>query len=554
MFFLPILITFEPNKIDLPLTSPFKQKEEKNIKKQVEDKNNKFKEDTNLDNDLPNNYLLDWLPRIQGEIPYSSKKIKRILYSCKKATKEETLSSCAAKLNAQLVSDGYTNSRVYTLLQGKNGTLDVIMGKIVELKIRSSNKVLEKKIFEKLKELNGKILHQPTLQKKLAEAKEIKNVGQLSGDISRLGSDPTKAILKINATYLPSDWQRQINIRNDGSPGTGQWRNIGTFVKTDVFTKNDMYIGMIEVNTNKDVEVGSQLYSSTYVLPLNQKLNLTNSLAYSRSDMVEFEGDLKTLRFDALQYNFQIDKSLITNESGTLSSFASISNGKTESFFGGVRTPLVTGANTEGYVTTGSIKAGINFSRIKNNKSWNGSLFGNQGLAFLSKDIQLNDFALNGIYPGESKAIGSNINFSWTIKPGIGVNLSSSAQLALNPLTSGMSFSLGGSSGLKGLPGSLTSGDSGWQQTIETVITTYQKGKNAFQLVPFFGYGEVNTKINNESTDDSAGSSGILLRSINANKIYELGFYKFINTKDNSGTWNNWMLGDGIFSSFTINF
>ena len=428
------------------------------------------------------------------------------------------------------------------------------MGKIVELKIRSSNKVIQQKVYEKLKDLNGQILHQPTLQAKISEAKEIKNVGQISGDIGRLGSDPTKAIVKINATYMPSDWQRQINIRNDGSPGTGQWRNIGTFVKTDVFTKNDMYIGMIEVNTNKDVEVGSQLYSSTYVLPLNQKLNLTNSLAYSRSDMVEFEGDLKTLRFDALQYNFQIDKSLITNESGTLSSFASISNGKTESFFGGVRTPLVTGANTEGYVTTGSIKAGINFSKIKNNKSWNGSLFGNQGLAFLSKDIQLNDFALNGIYPGESKAIGSNINFSWTIKPGIGVNLSSSAQLALNPLTSGMSFSLGGSSGLKGLPGSLTSGDSGWQQTIETVITTYQKGKNAFQLVPFFGYGEVNTKINNESTDDSAGSTGILLRSINANKIYELGFYKFINTKDNSGTWNNWMLGDGIFSNFTINF
>ena len=121
---------------------------------------------------------------------------------------------------------------------------------------------------------------------------------------------------------------------------------------------------MIEVNTNKDVEVGSQLYSSTYVLPLNQKLNLTNSLAYSRSDMVEFEGDLKTLRFDALQYNLQIDKSLINKESGTLSSFASISNGKTVSFFGGVRTPLVTGANTEGYVSTGSIKAGINFSRF----------------------------------------------------------------------------------------------------------------------------------------------------------------------------------------------
>ena len=158
---------------------------------------------------------------------------------------EKTLNSCAAKLNAELVSDGYTNSRVYTLLEGDNGTLDVIMGRIYELKIRSDNKFIQQKVFELLRDLNGQILHQPTLQKKLSEAKEIKNVGQISGDIGRLGSDPTKAILKINATYLPSDWQRQINIRNDGSPGTGQWRNIGTFVKTDILKKNDMFIGCL---------------------------------------------------------------------------------------------------------------------------------------------------------------------------------------------------------------------------------------------------------------------------------------------------------------------
>ena len=108
---------------------------------------------------------------------------------------------------------------------------------------------------------------------------------------------------------------------------------------------------MIELNTDQDVEVGSQLYSSTYVLPINQKLNLTNSFAFSRSEMVEFDGDLKSLRFDALQFNFQLDRSIMNNENGTLSTFASLSNGKTESFFGGVLTPLVTGANTDGFVT-----------------------------------------------------------------------------------------------------------------------------------------------------------------------------------------------------------
>ena len=196
--------------------------------------------------------------------------------------------------------------------------------------------------------------------------------------------------------------------------------------------------------------------------------------------MVKFDGDLKSLRFDALQFNFQLDRAIMSKENVTISTFASLSNGKTESFFGGVLTPLVTGANTDGFVNTGSIKAGINFTKIKNNKSWSGSFFGNQGLAFFSKDIQLEDFALNGIYPGESKAIGSNINFSWTLKPGIGLNLSSSAQLALNPLTSGMSFSLGGSSGLKGLPSSLTSGDSGWQKRLKLFLHPIKRGLMLF--------------------------------------------------------------------------
>ena len=114
-------------------------------------------------------YISKWLPRIQ-EIPYSSSKINRLLTRVRRRV-EETLNSCAAKLNAQLISDGYTNSRVYTLLEGKNGTLDVIMGKIVELKIRSSNKVIQQKVYEKLKDLNGQILHQPTYKQKFQKLK-----------------------------------------------------------------------------------------------------------------------------------------------------------------------------------------------------------------------------------------------------------------------------------------------------------------------------------------------------------------------------------------------
>ena len=148
-------------------------------------------------------------------------------------------------------------------------------------------------------------------------------------------------------------------------------------------------------------------------------------------------------------------------------------------FFGGVRTPLATGMNTEGWVNSGNIKGGLNYNNSNKNKSLAISFFGQQGLAFFSKDVQLQDFALNGIYPGESKALGLTMNFNWTIKPQFGINTSTSTQLALNPLTSGMSFSVGGATGLKGLPSSVTSGDSGWLQTIEAVITTNQNEDNS---------------------------------------------------------------------------
>ena len=40
MFFLPILLSYEPNTIDLPLKSPFELKEDKKSKKKIEDKGN----------------------------------------------------------------------------------------------------------------------------------------------------------------------------------------------------------------------------------------------------------------------------------------------------------------------------------------------------------------------------------------------------------------------------------------------------------------------------------------------------------------------------------
>ena len=558
--FLPeILIAVQPRPVDLPLKSPFEDTRKNNndskdlkidgIEKNEEEKIKIDTEETIEAKDLK------WLPKIVGEdIPYSKNELKEILKDCKEDEIATTLNSCASRLTAVLIQDGYVNSRVYTIVDEEKGTLEVIMGKVVELTVKSDNPIIKERAFSKLKDLIGKTLYTPELEKKFAEVRNIKNVGQISGNLGRLGSDPTKAVLNLTVDYMPSKWQREFSLRNDGSSGTGQWRNMGTFVKTDILKKGDTFIGMVEINNDQDIEIGSQTYSGTYTFPLKNGYSSTNSISYSRSDFVEFEDDLKTMRFDSLTFLFQLDKSLVEKPNKNLSSSFGLNISNSESFLTGIRTPLSTGSNPEGYVRTGHLKASLNYALIGESILNSGNISFQQGIAGISESFQLTDFAANGIYPGESRALGVSNSLIWTLSNNLGLNLNSSAQIALNPLISGMSFSIDGSSGLKGLPKSVTGGDSGWLSDVELVFTPWAKEKKALQVLPFLGFGEVVTDVQNTITKDSAGSYGLLLRYINSNNVFEIGLANFIKTDDNTGTWNNWMLGDGIFSNLKFTF
>mgnify|MGYP001340251261 FL=1 len=558
--FLPeIFIALQPRPVDLPLKSPFEDtRKNNNESKDLKIDGIENNEEQNIKIDTEETIEvkdLKWLPKIVGEdIPYSKNELKEILKDCKEDEIATTLNSCASRLTAVLIQDGYVNSRVYTIIDEEKGTLEVIMGKVVELTVKSDNPIIKERAFSKLKDLIGKTLHTPELEKKFAEVRNIKNVGQISGNLGRLGSDPTKAVLNLTVDYMPSKWQREFSHRNDGSSGTGQWRNMGTFVKTDILKKGDTFIGMVEINNDQDIEIGSQTYSGTYTFPLENGFSSTNSISYSRSDFVEFEDDLKTMRFDSLTLLFQVDKSLVKKPNKNLSASFGLNISNSESFLTGVRTPLSAGSNPEGYVRTGYLKASLNYALIGESILNSGNISFQQGIAGISESFQLTDYAANGIYPGESRALGVSNSLVWTLSNNLGLNLNSSAQVALNSLISGMSFSVDGSSGLKGLPKSVASGDSGWLSDVELVFTSWAKEKKAIQILPFFGFGEVITDVQNTITKDSAGSYGLLLRYINSNNVFEIGLANFIKTDDNTGTWNNWMLGDGIFSNLKFTF
>ena len=100
----------------------------------------------------------------------------------------------------------------------------------------------------------------------------------------------------------------------------------------------------------------------------------------------------------------------------------------------------------------------------------------------------------------------------WNIEPNLQLDLRASAQLAFNELTSDMGFVLGSNGGLKGLPGTLISGDNGWLSTGELNWTVWRNSEHALQLVPFIGMGGVQTPRESVRLDDTIGTSGLLLR------------------------------------------
>ena len=141
------------------------------------------------------------------------------------------------------------------------------------------------------------------------------------------------------------------------------------------------------------------------------------------------------------------------------------------------------------------------------------------------------------------------------MKPNLQLNLRASGQAAFNELTSDMGFGLGSSVGLRGLPGTLISGDNGWLSTGELSWTVWQNSNQALQLVPFIGMGGIQTTRDSVSLDDTIGTGGLLLRWLRGRQwSVEVGWVDQFNANDNDGIWNDWLLGSGAYGKVGFKF
>ena len=492
---------------------------------------------------------------IKGTTPYSQAELRQLLSLCQAESSAETrLKRCAETLSGQLQQDGYVNSRVFIEDEPAPGHLSVVMGHLVELHINSEDQRLQQKVRRRLANLLGKVLHLPDLQKQLQQLKQQSVVGSVSGSLGKLGSDPTQAVLTLTVTAANHPWRGDLSVRNDGNTGSGEWRAITVLQKPTVLIDDDLLQIYGELNADGDPELGASLGSISYTLPLGESVDITGSFGASRRNLVEAEGAAHGLSFRQYQGLAQLQWTLKDSDNQLWYAQAGLSANRSDSYLDGRSFPLIIGG-PDGDLSSGYLRVSLGHAGRNNNLAWTGQAYWLQGIAGFSSEEQLKDLAFYGIHPDQSRALGGITTLGWRMSSNLQLNWRAAGQVAFNELTDDMGFSLGSDVGLRGLPGTLISGDTGWLSNAELNWSFWQQHNNTLQLVPFFGIGGVQTMRDSMSFNDTIGSGGILVRWLHGRHwSLALGWTEQFNDGDNIGIWNDWLLGSGAYGKLRYRF
>ena len=497
-----------------------------------------------------------WVPTVNGSVPIDPDELETLLNNCRASSVSETLKTCAAALTSKLTDLGYINSRVFIAPDPAPGSLDVVLGRLVQLNVNTELPELEDYANSTLKPLIGDVLLLPRLQEALASLRGNRRIGQISGSLGRLGVDPTQAVLTLNLDPAPPQpWQGELALSNDGNGGTGQFRSINSLLKNDLMRDGDTFLAFLELNADGDPELGSTITSLSYTYPFTDKLSATGSFGYSRRQLVEAPGVSRELEFKSLQGFGQLNYEFHRSNTQIWSAFAGLSVNRKDSYLEGKSIPLIIGGGEDGWLRSGYLRLGVNGAGRIGRTTWSANLYGLQGIAGISTDDQLKELNFFGVSPGEARALGGILSTSSALTPTLNLKLTASGQVAFNELPNSLGFSIGSDTGLKGLPGSLLSGDNGWLGSAEFSWTFWNNQHHALQLSPFLGMGGISTTRGSLTVDDTIGAGGIVLRWLQGQHwTVELGWTDQFNDGDNPGFWNDWLIGDGLYADVRYRF
>ena len=494
-----------------------------------------------------------WLPEVKGWIPYNDTYLESLLTKCNRNTKDETLLNCASLLNTSLVRDGYITSRVYSINKDNIRFLEIIKGKLVEVRISSNDKILKKYIQKKTNKLVNNVLHVPTLENIINDINKDNNISNVTGDLSTLGSDPSKTVLNINVERLSKRWENELSISNQGITGSGELRTNLLIKRNDLVDWNDRLILNNEVASNKNFNIGSFSSSIIYEKPIFDDVYVTSSLGISNRKLIEAEKPINKIRFHQFQALGRITKELVSNYNFKLSSYLGINLSRSQSFLSGDRIGLIEGGGNKGVLQTGYLDTGINLFSKGKKTNLKGSLSLLQSISGLTPYDQRKNLSKDNIHPSKAKAIITRIDITKKINSKLSFASQFSSQIALDKLPTDMNFSFGGDDGFSSLPTSIGSGDSGWYLISDFCREIPNNTKYSIKLSPFFGMGLIR-KSSPTTENDYVGSGGIKMLLEKDNINFELGLVEKFLTENNSGSWNNWLLSNGIYTKLIYRF
>jgi hemolysin activation/secretion protein len=206
-----------------------------------------------------------------------------------------------------LVGDGYVNSRVYAEASPAPGHLEVIEGRIVELRVNSNDPRLAGRVQRLLRPLQGQVLFLPSVQQQLELLKRLPGVMEVKGNLTRLGSDPTQAVFTVSVQPSRQPWQGEVSVRNDGSNGSGEFRSTGVLVKNALATPGDTLLLYGELNADDSPSLGSVITSLSYTVPISDQFSFTGSFGCSRRNLIELPAPADGLASNQFQGFGQFD-------------------------------------------------------------------------------------------------------------------------------------------------------------------------------------------------------------------------------------------------------
>ena len=503
----------------------------------------------------PGAVRLPGLPAVQGLSVYNATALAAILEPCRTVQDPaDRLQACASALTARLVSDGYINSRVYVRDTPAPGFLEVMEGRVVELRVNTANGRLRRRVERRLGSIVGEVLHLPSVEEQLQLIKREPGVRNVRVNLSRLGSDPSQAVFTVSLEATSTPWQGEFSLGNDGSNGSGEYRAIGTVAKTNLATRGDTLLLYGEGSANNNPSLGALITSISYTIPLADQWNFTGAFGYSRRNQIDLPPPADGLSSSQYQGLGQVEWVFRETLRQRWSLFAGLSLDRGNTYLDGRSLPATVPESVRS-PRNGYGRLGIAANGLGNSLGWAGNIYLLQGIAAATPELQRKELETVNLDPGRSSAVGGLISTAWAFAPGWQLNLRAGGQWAFYPLTNSMQFTLGSNAGLRGLPAQFISGDSGWLGTGEVAWTLWQRNLHTVQLVPFLGAGGIATRFPGLTLTDTVGAGGVFARwLVGEHWNLELGWVEQFSTNDNPGEWADGGLGRGLYSQLRFSF